>query len=281
MIYLFLLKTLFAASPDTSYADRSLEETLFLLQEQKEKHKDASIGIQMKELSSIFLGAEYIVDANGEEKEPDLDPLVRYDAFDCLTFVEEVLALSLASSKEEVSEIRKELRYSGKEIDYANRNHFMISQWLPNAIEKGYLKDITHEIGETHFVSKEITRQIWSRWRGRWKYPFALSQYPTGIYSFGVLSLDSAISNIESIPDGALIVVLRQNHSYNPIMITHLGFVVRHSEKDVRIRHATKMSGGMVKDHYLSWYLDYIRYFDKWPVEGVLVLAPQKPESEP
>jgi len=241
----------------------------------RDEMTDLSIGLRMKLVTEPLLGADYIIDAVGEEREPDPDPIVRYDAFDCLTFVEEAMALSLGTNEQDINRIRKELRYQGSQIDYLDRNHFMVSQWIPNNIQKGYFVDITHTLGETHLVSKTITERTWSRWRGRHKYPFEISHYPTGTYSLGVLSLDAAIGSIEKIPDGALIIVVRQNKSYNPLLITHLGFVVRHSEKDVRIRHATKMAGGVVKDNYLLWYLEHIRKFTKWPIEGVLVLMPQ------
>lgn len=253
-----------------------LEEILAI----KDVYREEELGTQMKELTIPLLGKEYLVDATGEEKEPDLDPIVRYDAFDCLTFVEEAMALAIGEDVDDVGRIRQELRYQGKEVSYEKRNHFMLSQWIPNAIEKQYLVDITHEIGETHFVSKSIKSQTWARWRGRHKYPFTIDQYPVGTYNLGVLSLDSAIENVDKIPEGALIVVIRQNKDYNPLLITHLGFVVKYSETDIRIRHATRMAGGTVKDNYLTWYLDYIRYYNRWPVEGVIILKPQDPRVQ-
>lgn len=243
----------------------------------KETHKGREIGEQMKALTIPLLGMEYLIDAAGEEKEPDLDPIVRYDAFDCLTFVEEAMALAIGENESETERIRRDLRYQGASIDYEERNHFMLSQWIPNAIEKGYLVDITHTIGETHLVSKTIEAKTWAHWRGRHKYPFTIEQYPTGTYNLGVLSLDAAIENVQKIPEGALVVVIRQNKEYNPLLITHLGFVVKYSDTDIRIRHATKMAGGTVKDNYLTWYLDYIRYYNRWPVEGVIILEPQDP----
>ena len=234
------------------------------------------IGQRMKLVTDPLLGVDYIIDAVGEEKDPDPDPIVRYDAFDCLTFVEEAVALSLGQTDQDIDSIRRDLRYQNGRLDYLNRNHFMLSQWIPNNIKKGYFVDITHTLGETHLVSKTITERTWSRWKGRHKYPFEISHYPTGTYSLGVLSLDAAINSIETIPDGALLIVVRQNKIYNPLLITHLGFVVRYSDKDIRIRHATKMAGGVVKDNYLLWYLEHIRKFTRWPVEGILVLMPQE-----
>ena len=39
-----------------------------------------------------FLGAPYMNSPLGEDVAPDSDPLIRFDAFDCTTFVETVLA---------------------------------------------------------------------------------------------------------------------------------------------------------------------------------------------
>ena len=240
-----------------------------------EQSKDKDLGLRMKDVTQPLLGKPYLLNGIGELQEPDSDPIVRYDAFDCLTFVEEALSLALAETPEEIDHIRKELRYGDGNIIYENRNHFMVSQWIPNAIEKGYLKDITHTLGETHVVSKSITRRTWERWRGRRYFLLNTEQFPVGTYRLGVLSLDAAFESISNIPEGALVVVVRQNNPYNPVWITHLGFVVRHSDKDVRIRHATKMSGGVVKEHYLKWYFEHIRIYLA-PMEGMLVLMPQE-----
>lgn len=233
------------------------------------------IGIRMKQITEGFLGKPYLLNGIGELQEPDPDPLVRYDAFDCLTFVEEAISLSLGRTLPSVDQIRKDLRYGDGPVTYENRNHFMVSQWIPNAIEKGYLKDITHTLGETHVVSKTITPRTWERWRGRRHFFLNLDQFPVGTYRMGVLSLDAALKAIPDIPEGALLVVVRQNNPYNPVWITHIGFVVRHSKNDVRIRHATKMGGGVVKEHYLKWYFEHIRIYLS-PMEGVLVLMPQE-----
>ena len=37
-----------------------------------------------------YIGARYATDPLGEMKSPDTDPLIRFDTFDCTTFVETV-----------------------------------------------------------------------------------------------------------------------------------------------------------------------------------------------
>ena len=78
----------------------------------------------------VYIGAEYVgkkytADPLGEEKFPDLDPLIRFDAFDCMTFVE----TSLAGG--DLDKLTK-IRYKNGDIDFLNRNHFTETDWLEN-----------------------------------------------------------------------------------------------------------------------------------------------------
>ena len=72
-----------------------------------------------------FIGAPYINSPLGEEVAPDTDPLIRFDAFDCTTFVETVLANG------DVDKLNR-IRYQDGNIGFLNRNHFIESDWLQN-----------------------------------------------------------------------------------------------------------------------------------------------------
>ena len=52
--------------------------------------------VRLEAVSEALLGRPYLIDPLGEGFGIDPDPLARYDAFDCLTFVEELLALVMA-----------------------------------------------------------------------------------------------------------------------------------------------------------------------------------------
>lgn len=83
---------------------------------------------------------------------------------DCFTFDENVLALYLTKKKNSNSytdfqEILTQLRYRNSKIDgYASRLHYFV-EWARQAEKKGWVKDITLEIGgetipkEVHFMS--------------------------------------------------------------------------------------------------------------------------------
>src|SRR5262245_55177664 len=80
---------------------------------------------RMGAVSSALLGRPYVSDPMGEGVLPDADPFARYDAFDCLTFAEEVLALTLAPDPVHAAEVRASLRYGDEPRDYVHRRHFM------------------------------------------------------------------------------------------------------------------------------------------------------------
>ena len=72
-----------------------------------------------------FLGVPYMNSPLGEGVMPDSDPLIRFDAFDCTTFVETVLAGG------DVNKLNK-IRYKNGNVGFLNRNHFIESDWLIN-----------------------------------------------------------------------------------------------------------------------------------------------------
>ena len=76
-------------------------------------------------LGEQYLNSKYLKDPLGEEKAPDQDPLIRFDAFDCATFVETSLA---NGDFEKLCKIR----YKNGKIDFVSRNHFVETDWLKN-----------------------------------------------------------------------------------------------------------------------------------------------------
>lgn len=85
--------------------------------------------------SEFFIGKRY--DRLGPTGEGtfdtcDLKPLYCIKSFDCVTYVEHVLALSLSKDTGAFMGNLLRLRYAGGPIDYLHRNHFFILDWLWN-----------------------------------------------------------------------------------------------------------------------------------------------------
>ena len=169
---------------------------------------------RMRDTSQTLKGTPYQVDPIGEAEGPDPDPLVRYDVFDCLTFVEEVLALVLPQNPRNAAEIRNALRYGPSgEISYENRNHFMMHQWIPHNLSNGLLVDITGDFGDPISMDKVVHGSTWTRWKSRSRFHLSDTQFPTGEFHLDVLPLDQALLSLADIPPGALVLTVRENRS--------------------------------------------------------------------
>ena len=99
-----------------------------------------------------YLGTKYILNPLGEEKQPDTDPLIRFDAFDCTTFVETVLADG------DIEKLNK-IRYKDGKIDFINRNHFTELDWLHN--NKNLVKNVSNQYGKTAVRHVVIDKKNW------------------------------------------------------------------------------------------------------------------------
>ena len=99
-----------------------------------------------------YLGAKYIYDPLGEEKAPDKDPLIRTDAFDCMTFVETSLAAG------DIEKLNK-IRYKNGEIGILTRNHFVEVDWLKN--NANIVENVSNDYGKTEIKPVIIDKKNW------------------------------------------------------------------------------------------------------------------------
>lgn len=99
-----------------------------------------------------YLDTKYAINPLGEGTEPDSDPLIRFDAFDCATFVE----TSLADGN--IDKLNK-IRYKDGKIDFLNRNHFTESDWLIN--NKDTVENVSHLYGKTAVRTIVIDKKNW------------------------------------------------------------------------------------------------------------------------
>lgn len=105
-----------------------------------------------------FLGVEYqagTLDKNTNEEKL----IIMVSGLDCVTFVENVLAMSyiIKKGQTDINSFKKELqliRYRNGEISgYPSRLHYF-TDWIYNNQEKGIVKDITEEIGGIPYNKK-------------------------------------------------------------------------------------------------------------------------------
>lgn len=96
--------------------------------------------------SESFKNTPYTLDPLGEGKGVDTDPIYRFDTFDCLTYVETVLALSIANNDNEFQDLIKKIRYENGKVSFNTRLHFQNPDWLKN--NKEYVENISDKLSQ-------------------------------------------------------------------------------------------------------------------------------------
>lgn len=99
-----------------------------------------------------FLGAKYVPSPLGECDIHDADPLIRFDAFDCVTFVETVLA---DGHEERLTKIR----YKNGQVGFITRNHFIESDWLSNNAD--LVQNVSAQYAPTDVRRVQIDKKAW------------------------------------------------------------------------------------------------------------------------
>lgn len=237
--------------------------------------EDRPLGERFAVATESLLGLPYAVDAVGEWDADDPDPPSRYDTFDCLTFIEDMLAVVMAADPLHGPAIRDAFRYRGGERRYAERNHFMEAEWLPSAVERHLLDDITPRMGAWRTLEREVTAATWRRWGRRSLFRVPDARLPVGTWRLTYLDLAEALAAVPHVPAGAIVVTVRIPRDHIPVSITHVGVAIEEGG-ETRMRHATRMTGRRVRDDRLAWYVDHLRDYVNWPALGISVFLPRE-----
>ncbi len=223
-------------------------------------------------------------------------PMYRFDAFDCTTFVEMMLALATTKiSKNANATIRQfekqviEIRYSTpQDISYLTRNHFPETDWIPhNTRLGGLLMDATHAIGVTPVLTPPalIDKKNWYAhktlsdicvWDAVCSAPQDIQQEKLSeLQKAGQLMpnetatlfyvpieklVDAQARSLSYIPNGAIVQFIRPNWDVNGIThmhVAHQGIVVQDAE-GTWLHHASSAQGKMVRVS-LRTYLEHYR----------------------
>lgn len=105
-------------------------------------------------IGAQYLGAKYVSDPLGEGTGYDADPLIRDDAFDCVTFVETAMADG------DVARLTK-IRYKDGIVGFERRNHFIETDWLTNNAD--IVENISRRYGTTHVRNVLVDKRAWAR----------------------------------------------------------------------------------------------------------------------
>jgi hypothetical protein len=223
-------------------------------------------------VSAAMLDVPYARSPLGEGagRQPDPDPIIRFDAVDCTTYIEQCLALARARSLPEALGWLRRIRYLDGRMAYRWRKHFMEAQWLPANQRDGFMADITAAVAgdRVRWVDKRLDAAVWRRRRHPEKWPqLTAAQIPSGDFRLPIVPLDAVLELQRRIPAGTLVNVVRRDLASMPTRITHQGLMVD-CPAGRCLRHAGRAGYARVVDEPLDHFVRRNAAYRKWPVDG-------------
>lgn len=223
-------------------------------------------------------------------------PLWHEGYFDCMTFVNTVLAIELSARYEPTKAVKLfqplwlDLEYSNGNVHFLARRHFISADWLNHLKGNGYLEDITKKIGKK--FSKTITATInkpqwftqlhaahipWKRLtssqKKQWKIMInGLKKQKATLHYIDKKNLNR-VKWVETIPNGSILLwITAQPETFiekigSPLLVRHMGFFVR-SHRQPYFLHASSFHHRIIKE---SWNKVYQRLLRDDQIAGIAV----------
>ncbi|MDB6097104.1 MAG: hypothetical protein JWM09_1382 [Francisellaceae bacterium] len=235
---------------------------------------------------------------------------LQYDfkKFDCVTYVETVLALANVDFhqfplitpevvKHAFESSLKRIRYSEGKYYFFNRNHFVSVDWIPN--NKWLLEDITNKISQTYKMTHTDIDRL--NWAYHIKLIKALKEEKEGKRElFNIPSFEQALKKhkitlksvkskllyievkeiinnydkyVKLIPEVSIIHIVRPNWDLvkslgTHLDVSHVGIALKRNN-EIYFRHAT-LSGEIVEETTLKAYL--LKFVDSPTIKGINIL---------
>ncbi len=248
--------------------------------------------------SSDFLGTPYLLSPLGEGKGIDPDPLYRFDKFDCLTFVETVLAKSYADFggnqyEKEINAklgpmnytkvlaswiavdkynntafeiLMNKIRYNLKlgNISFETRNHFQNPDWIRSNAKyvKNISRDISKKLGKKEFISEIVLdRQNW--FKKNYNIDIKIPKENVKLSYIPFKYFDKKFIDLIDKPY-IFMTVIKDDSLVEKVGtqsdVSHTGFLIKKDNK-LYLRHASRIAKKVID----SEFFDYISKLQKNP----------------
>ena len=205
-----------------------------------------TVGDRVEFHSGDLLGSPYAVNPLGGSPGGSEVLSASLEAFDCVTYVETVLALSRASSPAEFAARLRAIRYDGGRVEWARRNHYMTA-WIRSNVKGGAVKRIG---GGAAAVRKERTLDAVPGLRPR---RASFSCVPK-----------REIGKLERRLETGDVVFFASTRAH--LDVFHCGILVR-KEGRLRMRHASRSQGSVVEQ-------DLSDFLKRHRMAGVMAVRP-------
>ena len=185
-------------------------------------------GERIARISEHFLGRPYVEGSLGGG--PDLPEALRVslEAFDCVTYIEVVLALARTQTTDEFVDAIRRIRYKNGKVDWFQRNHYMVD-WTRNNEELRFIANLT--TGPLTAV-KTCTLDL-------------IAGLPTKTTTFSYFPNPSLDAIVERVETGDLIFFVSTKTTLD---VFHTGLLVKR-EGNPLLRHATRTANAVIEQN--------------------------------
>jgi D-alanyl-D-alanine carboxypeptidase/D-alanyl-D-alanine-endopeptidase (penicillin-binding protein 4) len=206
------------------------------------------------EIAKRTLGTPYFDGPLGEGPgvKYDPDPLMDLSRVDCVTFVEQSIALAAASSYQQAFDLLQTIRYRNGHVAFEDRNHFMIADWIPN---NPFCHDVSKEL---KIATATVKRTV-----GRKKF-FDLKKAPELVRgaSDPTIELTYVPSNEAAkaqahLPSLALILLVGKA---DWLFVVHCGLFIRDESGNGLLYHASSIEGKVISIPFTEPFEKTTRY---------------------
>jgi hypothetical protein len=211
---------------------------------------DSLYGKLIEEIGRLFIDKPYKaenIENIGKEK-----LIVNVSAFDCMTFVETVLALALCVvagniSRNEFRNNLRSLRYRQRKINgYSSRLHYF-TDWLHNNENKKILTDVTCHIGGESKLKKinfmTVHRQLYPALKNKAQFSKMLTiERNISRRESYIINKDKVSMQKRNIHNGDIIAFTTDQEGLD---VAHVGFALQQG-KHLYFLHASKKEGAVV-----------------------------------
>jgi hypothetical protein len=216
-----------------------------LLSEAKYDH---CAGSRIDVLSRRFLGHSYRPNPLIGSADTSEVFTAALDGFDCVTYIETILALARASNVDDFVEWLRKIRYDRGRIRWERRNHYM-TLWIRNNVREGIIRPVS--MAAVPIVSRKRVLNVVP----------GLAAERTHLKCVPKPAVGRLAAHLQS-GDLMFFVSTRKN-----LDVFHAGIIVRDG-KSLLMRHASRSQGQIVEQE-LSEFLKANR------MAGVIVVRPQ------
>jgi hypothetical protein len=198
--------------------------------------------------SAQFIDCPYVTNSLVGSPHLPEQLVIKLDGFDCVTYMETVLALALSETEEQFKENLIRIRYKNDEVEWQKRNHYMVDWWRNNE-ELGLIQDLTRGS-----ESVEKTREL-----------NLIEGLPTRRVNFRVFPKKNIRHVEKRIKTGDFVCF---GSTKKNLDVFHTGILIRRDDK-ILLRHASRTAGKVI-DQDLQDFLQHNR------MPGFVLLRPTK-----